>query len=129
VEYDAKHFPALRNAFLEGWIVEPESTALVATSNGAISAFGMIRRFDRGYCIGPLLAESEAPARRMFESLSAQRPGEQVFLDVPEPNRAAIAMAEDYGMTPVFETARMYTKTTPELPLNKIYGITSFELG
>ena len=51
------------------------------------------------------------------------------FLDVPEPNRAAVEMAEGHGMEPVFETARMYLNGVPELPLDRIFGITSFELG
>jgi len=32
-------------------------------------------------------------------------------------------------MQRVFETARMYTQTAPELSLQRTYGITSFELG
>jgi hypothetical protein len=34
-----------------------------------------------------------------------------------------------YNMQMVFETARMYSGTVPALPLNKIFGVTSFELG
>ena len=32
-------------------------------------------------------------------------------------------------MKPMFETARMYTKEIPKTPLNKIYGVTTFEVG
>jgi hypothetical protein len=32
-------------------------------------------------------------------------------------------------MKPVFETARMYTGPAPDLPLSRLYGVTSFELG
>jgi hypothetical protein len=32
-------------------------------------------------------------------------------------------------MSKVFETGRIYHGTPPELPLDNIYGITSFELG
>jgi hypothetical protein len=32
-------------------------------------------------------------------------------------------------MHPVFETVRMYTREDPGLPMNRIYGVTSFELG
>jgi len=32
-------------------------------------------------------------------------------------------------MKPMFETARMYTKKPPNTPLQKVYGVTSFELG
>ena len=33
------------------------------------------------------------------------------------------------GLTPVFETARMYRGPAPALPLERIFGITTFELG
>jgi hypothetical protein len=52
-----------------------------------------------------------------------------VFLDVPEPNQPALGLAARYGLTPAFETARMYRGAAPALPLDRIYGITSFELG
>jgi hypothetical protein len=55
--------------------------------------------------------------------------GSEVYLDIPEPNAEAIALAEMYGMQPAFETARMYRGRSPELPLGQIFGITSFELG
>jgi hypothetical protein len=50
-------------------------------------------------------------------------------LDVPENNPAVLALAEKYGMKRVFETARMYSKEAPNLPIRKIFGITTFELG
>ena len=30
---------------------------------------------------------------------------------------------------PVFETARMYRGGQPQLPLDRVFGVTSFELG
>ncbi|KXF77750.1 hypothetical protein ATN84_10500 [Paramesorhizobium deserti] len=41
---------------------------------------------------------------------------------------AAISLIR-YGMKPVFETARMYRGTTSALPLDRLDGITTFELG
>ena len=38
-------------------------------------------------------------------------------------------LSKKYGMTPIFETARMYTKEIPVVPLKNIFGITSYELG
>jgi hypothetical protein len=55
--------------------------------------------------------------------------GMPIFLDVPEPNRQAIKLASRYKMKPVFETARMYTKIPPILPIEKIFGVTTLELG
>jgi hypothetical protein len=40
-----------------------------------------------------------------------------------------MTLSKEIGMTPVFHTARMYLGETPELPIQEIYGITSFELG
>jgi hypothetical protein len=48
---------------------------------------------------------------------------------VPEVNRAAVDMARRHGMERVFETARMYTGEVPDLPLDRIFGVTSFEVG
>ncbi|MNL87137.1 hypothetical protein D3C87_2161460 [compost metagenome] len=55
--------------------------------------------------------------------------GEEIYLDIPEPNASARALCERYNMKPVFETARMYRGIAPDLPLARIYGITTFELG
>ena len=52
-----------------------------------------------------------------------------MFLDVPEPNAAGIALAHERGLVPVFETARMYRGGQPRLPLDRVFGVTSFELG
>ena len=55
--------------------------------------------------------------------------GEQVFLDVPELNREAMMLAQRHQMDVVFETARMYLGVAPELPMHRIFGVTTFELG
>jgi hypothetical protein len=55
--------------------------------------------------------------------------GGEIFLDVPAINRDAIALAEDLGLAPVFETARMYTGEIPPLRLESVFGVTTFELG
>jgi hypothetical protein len=38
-------------------------------------------------------------------------------------------LANWHDMEVVFETARMYKGKCPELPLKRLYGVTSFELG
>lgn len=52
-----------------------------------------------------------------------------VFLDTPEPNSAALDLAKRHHMLHVFETVRMYTKEDPGHPMDRIFGVTSFELG
>ena len=53
----------------------------------------------------------------------------EIFLDVPGINRDAVALAQDRGLVPVFETARMYTGAIPPLRLERVFGVTTFELG
>jgi hypothetical protein len=48
---------------------------------------------------------------------------------VPGINVEAIALAQDFGLAPVFETARMYTGAIAPLQLERVFGVTSFELG
>ncbi|WP_244987621.1 GNAT family N-acetyltransferase [Methanoculleus chikugoensis] len=128
--YDARHFPAPRPAFLSSWIrQEGTSGRAVLADDGGIRGYGVIRRCRSGYKIGPLFAETPEIAEEIFLALSAQAPGEPVYLDTPEPNAAAVALARRHGMSPVFETGRIYTKTIPDLPIREIFGVTSFELG
>jgi hypothetical protein len=39
------------------------------------------------------------------------------------------ALAERHGMSSVFETARMHTKDAPAIAIDRVFGVTSFELG
>jgi len=88
-----------------------------------------VRPCRRGAKIGPLFADTPEIAERIYCGLAAAVPGQPLFLDVPEPNGAGIALAERHRMVPVFGTARMYTKEIPDLPLDECYGVTSFETG
>ncbi|MBP5858803.1 GNAT family N-acetyltransferase [Marivibrio halodurans] len=136
--FDSVHFPTPRPAFLESWVLPrpaataepPTRSSLIARRGGAIAGYGTIRRCVTGYKIGPLFAEDEAVARALFSTLTRGRTtGRPVYLDTPSDNPAAVALAERMGLTPVFETARMYRGPDPRLPIERIFGITSFELG
>lgn len=130
VAYDAAHFSARRPAFLRAWIAQPRARALVTLREGRVAGFGMIRPAQSGFKIGPLFADDPAGAEALFTALCAVA-GEagEVYLDVPEPNAAAIQLAERHALSPVFETARMYTGLVPAVPLDRVYGVTTFELG
>ena len=128
--YDRHFFPAPRTRFLHAWIHQAHGHALGIMENNKLVAYGVIRACHEGYKIGPLNAESKDLALELFSALTAKIPtGATFYLDTPEPNSAALALAERHDMRPCFETARMYTGTAPDLPLHKIFGITSFELG
>ncbi len=129
-DYDSLHFPARREAFLEKWLNMPESTALAYTRrDGSLGGYGVIRRCVNGYKAGPLFADTPDIADKILGGLTHTIRGETFYLDTPEINREAVKMAQKKGMTEVFGTARMYTGKIPELPAERIFGVTSFELG
>ncbi|QCP54765.1 GNAT family N-acetyltransferase [Trinickia violacea] len=127
--YDRHCFPAARERFVRAWIAQPDAVALATVDEGRVAGYGVVRRCKTGCKIGPLFADDECVAIGLFRALASSMPGEVIVLDVPETNPAAIALAERHGMTSVFETARMYTKETPAMAIDRVFGVTSFELG
>jgi GNAT superfamily N-acetyltransferase len=127
--YDRRHFPAARPTFLSLWMSRPGTTALGLLRDRRLSGYGVIRPCQTGFKIGPLFADDDKAADALFLALAAKAGSGQVFIDPPEPNLAAVRLAERYGLKPAFETARMYTGPVPEIGLRGIFGITSFELG
>lgn len=129
-DYDAPFFPAPRRRFLDHWLTPGRDRSGIALiEDGRVAGYGVIRDCREGCKIGPLFSDSEAGADLLFRALSSAKAGQTVYLDPPEPNAAAMGLAERYGLAPVFETARMYRGNAPDLPLERIYGITTFELG
>ena len=95
--------------------------------NGKIAGYGV-----RWIChkIGPLFARDRATAERILDGLVSGIPGEQFSLDIPVPNAAAGALVQDRKMMPVFFAARLYSTPDPiPLPMDEIFGVTTFELG
>ncbi|WP_426168349.1 GNAT family N-acetyltransferase [Pseudoduganella sp. R-34] len=129
--YDRVFFPADREQFMRCWLQQEGSVAFgVRETGGALLGYAVLRPCRAGFKIGPLCAASPEVAEELMQALRGRVPaGEPVFLDVPEPNAAAVALAERHGMHACFETARMYTGEDPGLPLAQQYGITTFELG
>jgi GNAT superfamily N-acetyltransferase len=127
--YDRAFFPAPREIFLRCWLKDDARKSLAVVEDGAVRAYGVIRACRSGFKIGPLFAEGEREADLLFRALAAQAGGAEIFLDLPEPNEAAIRLAARHNLSPVFETARMYRGEAPDLPLSRTYGISTFELG
>jgi GNAT superfamily N-acetyltransferase len=127
--YDRRCFPATRDGFLRAWLTLPCHVALAVVRDGTLVGYGVMRPAPRGAKLGPLFADDQAAAAALFAALLHAAPPGPVFLDVAEPHRAAVAMAEAAGMTPIFETARMYTRPPPPCDDAKVWGVTSFELG
>jgi GNAT superfamily N-acetyltransferase len=127
---DRRVFPAARDGFLRAWTAMPDATGLAWMERKRVAGWGLIRRCREGHKIGPLLAESRDVAKALYLALCRSVPvGDTVYLDVPLRNADAAALATSLGMQRVFETARMYAGATPACEVDRVYGITSFELG
>ena len=129
VAYDRAFFPAEREKFLRAWFTPAGRRTLAFVEENAVRGYGCVRPCREGYKVGPLFAENAAIAERILAALTSRLRGSPVFLDLPEPNEAARRLAGSHGLAPVFETARMYRGRAPALPLDRVFGITSFELG
>jgi len=127
--YDATVFPAPRAAFLRAWINSPGHNGRALMRDGELAGWGVIRPCRKGHKVGPLVADDRAAAEVILSALLANTGGGEIFLDVPNINRDAVALAQDLGLAPVFETARMYTGAIAQLRLDRVFGVTTFELG
>jgi len=128
--FDARHFPVVRESFLNAWKNMASAHGAVYCHNGHIQGYGVIRPCRRGWKIGPLFADHIEIADRLFAHLCRQTPvGSSVYLDVPEPNAKGRNLTQRYEMKPAFSTARMYTGQFPNLPIDHVFGVTTFELG
>ena len=126
---DATVFPAPRAAFLRAWIGSTGHVGRALVRNGRLTAWGVMRPCHKGNKIGPLVADDRAAAEVVVGALLTSAGGGGIFLDVPSVNRDAVALAQDLGLAPVFETARMYTGEVPPLALERVFGVTTLELG
>ncbi|CUH50240.1 GNAT family N-acetyltransferase [Ruegeria atlantica] len=131
--YDRGLFPAPRDTFLHAWLGAPSHVSRVFEEDGQVKGYATLRRCLSGYKVGPLFANNPEIAQALLMSLLATLPADQmdaeVFIDMPNPNAHAMAMAQQLGLTKVFETGRMYSSHAPSIDLDRIYGITTFELG
>jgi ribosomal protein S18 acetylase RimI-like enzyme len=129
LDYDRTCFPAPRPTFLSGWIAQPEALALACRRQGVLSGYGVVRRCVEGCKIGPLFADDARAAEALYAHLALFAAGGPLFLDAPENNPAAMALVQRHGMTEVFGCARMYLGPAPALRHERVFGVTTFELG
>ena len=127
--YDRACFPARRETFLRAWVNQPDALALACREAGRLQGYGVIRRCRSGCKIGPLFADDLAAATALYHGLARFAAGGALFLDVPENNPAGLSLARNESMTQVFGCARMYLGVPPAIADDRVFGVTTFELG
>ncbi|MFR0354729.1 GNAT family N-acetyltransferase [Streptomyces sediminimaris] len=127
--YDSRCHPADRPRFLAHWLTAPGHRAVVRRTGGRVTGYGVIRPAHDSLRVGPLFADTPEDAQAVLAALTAGAEGREVALDVPEANPAGIALAERAGLAPSFETARMYTGPVRAHAGERVFGVTTLELG
>lgn len=128
-EYDKICFGFDRETFLKKWLFIPQTCAFKYSEDNKLKGFVVMRKASVGYKIGPLFADTFQVASELLKTCLTAVSGERIFIDIPVVNSAAMELVRKYHAGYVFECARMYYGPAPEIPLAKIFGITSFELG
>lgn len=128
-KYDAECFGFDRSTFLSGWLKQSNGMAFKYKNRNNVAGIAVIRKAMNGYKIGPLFADDFSVAEKLFEACSDSAKGEKLYLDIPTLNKEAVALAKQCGLEPCFECGRMYHGKPINVPLEKTFGVTTFELG
>ncbi len=129
LEYDKQCFGFYRPQFLKPWLKLPGNKTFKYTEDDKLKGFAIVRKADKGYKVCPLFADNEMIAEELYKACLNSVQGESLFLDIPVVNKGAVNLIKRYNGTYVFECARMYYGTPPDIDINKLFGITTFELG
>jgi GNAT superfamily N-acetyltransferase len=128
INYDTELFPAARPMFLSPWIRHAEA-AYGILSNDRLCGYGVLRRCDRGFKVGPLFADTFEIADCLFRALTYHAQAQPVFIDIPNVHPALPVLIQRYCLQPVFTCARMYWGNIPNLDIDRIFAVTTLELG
>jgi len=129
VDYDTECFGFGRKEFLKNWLAMPDSKSFKFSRTNEVKGYAVIREVNSGYKIGPLFADNDSIAEELYKACLNSAQGKPVYLDIPVPNGGALGLVHKYKANYVFECARMYHGEFPRIRMDKIYGITTFELG
>jgi GNAT superfamily N-acetyltransferase len=127
--FDRAFVPAPRTAFLKGWLGQAGAHIAGIREGGEIVAYGVARPCRVGFKVGPLFAERFDLAEDVLGDLMARIAGQQVQIDVPQPNAAGLDIVNSFGLSMSFGCVRLYHGPDPRLPIERIFGVTSLEFG
>lgn len=129
INYDKQCFGFPRPQFLIPWLKQSSVKTFKYSYKEKLMGFAVIRKVNKGYKVCPLFADNVEIAEELYKACLNSVTGEPLYIDIPMINRDAVALIKKYNTTYIFECARMYYGNPPELEINKVYGITTFELG
>lgn len=128
ISYDTKIFAASRPQFLSPWINHAEAAYGIVSSD-RVCGYGVLRPCRQGFKIGPLFADTFEMADCLFRALTSHAGGQPVFIDIPDVQPALPVLIQRYYLQPVFTCVRMYWGNVLPLDVERIFGVTTLELG
>lgn len=129
LEYDSRCFGFQRPQFMRPWLNMPNVKAFQYRDHGKLKGFAVVRKAVKGYKVCPLFADDKAIAEELYKACLDAVSGEPLYMDIPMINRDAADLVKKYHATYVFECARMYLGDAPDMEINRVFGLTTFELG
>jgi GNAT superfamily N-acetyltransferase len=129
LSYDKKSFGFSRPQFLIPWLKQSTVKTFKYVEDKKLKGFAVIRKANKGYKVCPLFADNPEIAEELYKACLNSVIGEPLYIDIPMINQEAVALIKKYNTTYVFECARMYYGKPPDIEINKVFGITTFELG
>jgi len=127
--FDAAHLGVDRAAFLGAWTQRPGVRSFAVVDDSGLTGYAVLRPCAVGFKTGPFLARSPEVAEQLLGAVLKAAAGAQLQVDVPEPNSSGVRMLQSLGFTESFGCARMYRGAEPQVPVDQVYGVTSFEFG
>lgn len=113
-----------KDAYLTAWFTNTSNRQTMISADG----FCTVRRCRAGAKIGPLVADTVEGAKDLMQQAAAVF-GPDLIIDVPTSAPDLNTLCHSLGMTPGFETARMYRGTPPVSGDTSFFAVTSLELG
>lgn len=119
-----------KSTYMARWFTQSATRKTFVLRDGRrLSGCVTARACRSGAKIGPLIAPDMQSARALMAS-AATAFGPQIMIDVPESAAPLHTLCRTWGLTPGFETARMYLGTAPTPTLaSPFYAVTTLELG
>lgn len=127
--YDKQCFGFARPQFMQQWLKLEDSKTFKYVQDGRLRGFATVRKLKKGYKVCPLFADDYTIAAKLYEACLNAVVGEPLQIDIPVVNTQAMQLVKAYNAKYVFECARMYYGTAPIMAIDKVFGITTFELG
>lgn len=128
IAQEASHSGQSKPAYLSHWYTATLSrgTWIYEGPEGS-RGHATLRQCRDGSKIGPLCATDISVARGLIQHCAQHAQG-AISIDVPQNDGALREICVSFGLTPSFETARMYRAGAPGAP-NPLFAVCTLELG